>query len=83
MEVMSDAARKELHALVDALPDDAVTRMRQILQEEISIAIDGGDAMDAEDRAQVTAGIRGALLRMEQGQAVPARQAIEVNRRRR
>ena len=75
MEVMSDTARKELHALVDGLPDEAVNEARERLVE-ITNAGDPFADMDPEERERLHAVLAQSRAEHEAGLGIPAEEAL-------
>ena len=57
---MSDAARKEIHALVDELPEERLSEVRRVLEEEVRGNGSPQDTRSALDKAEVM-GLVGCL----------------------
>ncbi len=82
MDVMSDAAKKELHDLVDALPESelhAARRYLVFLRDEgtdpyADLEYDG--EMDEEEREKLHASLERGMEQMRAGQGRPAEELL-------
>ena len=71
---MSSAAKKELHDLVDALPDSAVEEVREYLDSHR--AGDPFADMDPEERAKLHAAIEQSEKEIAAGEGIPIEDVI-------
>ena len=92
MKVMSDAVKKELHALVDALPDQEVHTARRFLAflrdegTDPNAHLDEGDPfedMPDEERARLHAALARSRREVAEGKVIPAEEVISRLRARR
>ncbi len=89
MQIMGDALRNEVRALVDRLPDGelrAARRYLEFLQERGADPyreLDEGDDLDEADRARLHASIERGLGEMRAGLGRPADEVLSELRARR
>lgn len=89
MQIMGDALRDEVRALVDRLPDgelNAARRYLEFLEErgaDPHAQFDQGDDLDEAERARLHASIERGLGEMRQGLGRPADEVLAELRARR
>jgi hypothetical protein len=82
METMSDAAKKELHQLVDSLPESELHAARQylvFLRDEGTdpyAHLERDDEMDAEEREKLHASLERGLAEARRGEGRPVEEFL-------
>ena len=81
MEVMSDAAKRELHDLVDSLPSSEVVPARRYLeflrdQSDPQTHLDHGGEMDAEDEEKLRVSLKRGLDQARRGEGRPVEEFL-------